>query len=218
MEAHSDAERRLLQALLAAESNERARLADALHDDTIGALTAASFAVQRVARQTGLPDLDVASQLLSEAIERTRRLMFDLSPTLLREFGLAAAIESLCCQASSWAGFNVELDVTHERFCEPVEALVYRTVREAVLNAKRHSGAARLRVAVSAAGDAGVVRGMVEDDGVGFDPVAVRERADAPLHLGLLGLSERLEVLRGWLVIDTAPGCGTRVRFGLPLV
>jgi signal transduction histidine kinase len=217
MDVHSDAERRLLEALLAAESTERARLAAALHDDTIGALTAALFALQRAARKAGGADLEVASELLSEAIERTRRVMFDLSPSLLREYGLAAAIESLCCQTSASASFAVELHVTEERFCASVEELVYRTVREAVTNANRHSGAARLHVSVDVARDAGVVRGVVEDDGVGFDPVAIRERADAPLHLGLLGLRDRLEVLGGWLVVDAAPGSGTRVRFGLPL-
>jgi two-component system, NarL family, sensor kinase len=215
MNGHTDGERRLLNALLAAEAAERARLADALHDDTIGALTAASFAVARASRQTDLPDLEAASQLLSEAIDRARRLMFDLSPTLLREFGLGAAIESLCRQASMRAGFKVETSVTDERFCEPVEELVYRTVREAVLNAKRHSGAEHLRVAV--ARDGNTICGEVEDDGSGFDPRQMRDRAEAPLHLGLLSLGHRLEVLRGWLAVDTAPGSGTRVRFALPL-
>jgi signal transduction histidine kinase len=209
MDVHSEGERRLLHTLLAAEARERARLADALHDDTIGALTAASFAVWRVAQQTDLPDLDLASQLLSDAIDGARRLMFDLSPMLLREFGLVAAIESLCLQASARGRFELELDLTEERFRPAVEELVYRTVREAVLNARQHSGGKRLRVGVARDGDE--VRGVVEDDGVGFDPAAARSEP------GLRALAARLAVVRGWLAIETAPGSGTRVRFGLPL-
>ena len=167
MDAQTHREQQLLDALLAAEATERARIADALHDDTIGAMTAAAFAVDRAARQVHAPDLSLASQLLSQAIDRARRLMFDLSPTLLRQFGLAAAIESQCHQASLCAGFEVELEVTSERFAAPVEELVYRTVREAVLNAKRHSGARRLRVAVAG------VRGR----GAGDRVAATRGRA-----------------------------------------
>ena len=61
-----------------------------------------------------------------------------------------------------------------------------------------------------------MVRGIVEDDGEGFDRVAVRKRADAPLHLGLIGLGERLRMSGGWLVVDSAPGSGTRVCFQVP--
>jgi len=103
-------------AILAAESAERGRLADALHDDTVQVLTAALYAVDRARRDSPQPQLADASAAISEAIDRTRHMMLDLSPTLLGHHGLGAAVQSLCHQSAKQAGLDVSLSVTDQRF------------------------------------------------------------------------------------------------------
>ena len=91
---------------------------------------------------------------------------------------------------------------------------MYRTVREAVINCARHSRAKHVRVDVSGHGDR--IDGSITDDGVGFDPKAVRRRDGAELHLGLPALAERLRLVNGWLKIESRPGYGTVVTFSVP--
>ncbi|HET7428577.1 MAG TPA: PAS domain S-box protein [Gaiellales bacterium] len=202
-------------AILAAESAERGRLADALHDDTVQVLTAALYAVDRARRDSPLPQLMDASAAISEAIDRTRHMMLDLSPTLLGHHGLGAAVQSLCHQSAKRAGLEVSVSVTDQRFPDFVEQLAYRTTREAVINAERHSKATELAVRVEQRDE--LLLGEVQDNGVGFDPTAVVQRFDAHLHLGLTRTAERLQAVRGDLDIDSRPGAGTRVRFRLPV-
>jgi len=204
----------LIGAILAAESTERARLAEALHDDTIQVMTAAMLAVEQANRCHPSAALTQAGTSLSLAIERARRLMFELCPTLLDEHGLARAVDSLCHQAALDAGFEVSVDISSRRFPTNVEELVYRTVREAVINARRHSQAKHLQVTVADRGDR--VVGSVSDDGIGFDPLAVRSQPGAELHLGLPALAQRLRLVKGELRIESRPQAGTTIHFSVP--
>jgi PAS domain S-box-containing protein len=204
----------LIAAILAAENAERTRLAQALHDDTIQVMTAAKMTVDMAAKRLTSAQLAQASEALGLAIQRARLLMFELHPPLQDEHGLAEAIDRLCHRASIDAGFSVSVDVCAERLPTSVEELVFRTVREAVINARRHSQASHLQVTVARQG--GWIEGRVSDDGVGFDPVAVRGRRDSELHLGLTALADRLRLVEGSLTVESRPSQGTTIRFYLP--
>jgi PAS domain S-box-containing protein len=205
----------LMDAVLEAEIDERARLAEALHDDTVQALTATLFQLDS-ALAGALDDRPVrrARDTLSDTLGRVRRLMFELRPRVLDEDGLAAALRLLAAEAAADAGFTVEVSAPDGRFSRAVEELVYRTVREAVLNSVRHSGAGTVRITVVE--QPGELHGTVADDGVGFDLVSVGSRSDANLHIGLAAMAERVRLARGELEVASAPGAGTTIRFTIP--
>ena len=230
--AHRDAEealakseersRRVLSLILRAEEDERARIAGELHDDTVQVLTAALLALDRAGgslrragheREAG--DISAARATLLQATERARRLMFELRPQLLDVHGLEAAVRALLEQAGSEAGFETSLSASVGRYPEGVEAMAYRTIREAVANARRHSRAHTLTVEL--AEHDGQIRGSVCDDGVGFDPTEARDRPDAYLHQGLTAVAERLRLAGGQFEIEAVRGGGTRITFAVPI-
>jgi len=201
----------LLNELLTAEEAERARIAEALHDDTIQALTASLYTLDRLAvsEQPGARIAETRG-MLAEATDRARRLMFELRPPLLEETGLAAAITDLCDQLADDGGFRASVDAPPRRYPRVIEDICYRTVREAALNTRRHAHASQLRVRIDE--QDGALVGLVEDDGVGFDTSAPIDR----LHLGIYAMSQRVTLADGAVEIDSRPGAGTRVSFRIP--
>jgi PAS domain S-box-containing protein len=206
----------LIDAVLAAETDERARLAEALHDDTVQALTATLFQLDSaLAGPLDSRPLQRARDTLSDTLGRVRRLMFELRPRVLYEDGLAAALQLLAREAAADAGFAAEVSVPDRRFSRAVEELVYRTVREAVLNCVRHSAASTVWITVVE--QPGELHGTVVDDGVGFDLESVGSRSDANLHIGMAAMAERVRLARGDLEVASAPSAGTTVRFTVPM-
>jgi PAS domain S-box-containing protein len=210
-----DDREQLIEAVLAAEFDERARLAEALHDDTIQALTATLIQLDMaIAERPDDTTVIRARETLSNALGRVRGLMFELRPRVLDEAGLPAAVRVLAEDASRDGGFEVAVDVLAGRFARPVEELAYRTVREAVINCARHSRATRVRISIAKA--EGELMGVVQDDGVGFDMERVQSRAGAKLHIGLAAMAERVRLARGTVEVASRPGEGTTVRFSIP--
>ena len=205
---------RLQQAILAAETAERARLAEALHDDTIQVITAALLNLDRMTCDNLDGMRRQTAEALTSALERARRLLFELRPPALDRGGLRAAIGDLGRQAAQEAGWHFEMDVLAARFPRPIEELVFRTAREAILNVRRH---ARASVVCVRAWEAdGMLLCEITDDGDGFDVEAVGERPEAALHLGLAAMGERIRLARGTVDIRSTSGHGTTVRMAVP--
>ena len=109
-----------------------------------------------------------------------------------------------------WESAQVEIAIGRQS--ETIEALCYRTLRELIVNARKHSGATLLRVIGTES--AGRLTFIVEDDGAGFD--ADQEIEEADLHFGLSSVAERLRLAGGDVTIQSRPGRGTRARVTLP--
>jgi signal transduction histidine kinase len=200
---------------------ERARIAGALHDDTVQALTAAALKqdglIRRLQRGEAAGAEDAALQvrdMIQGASERTRRLSFDLYPMQLGDRGLGPAIDALGAQAAGNEGPEVVVDAPNARYPAEVERLAYRTIRELLQNARKHAKATR--VVVSVAAETGALRCSVADDGRGFD-AATWDNARQGLHMGLDTTAERVRMAGGEFVIESEPGHGTRVSFSLPI-
>jgi two-component system sensor histidine kinase UhpB len=204
-------------ALLAAAEAERVRVATELHDDTLQTLTAMRITIDRLAAAWQRGDAAAAEQavegarkMVSEAIDRTRRLAFEIVPPLLAEGGVSGALRALPEALGVHA--DVTADVVTTRHASSGELLCYRTVEELLRNARDHAGARRIRVEVHER--SGELAGEVADDGVGFDVTSV---LDDPARLGLVSLAQRLDSIGGRLTIQSSPGTGTRVRFEIPI-
>jgi signal transduction histidine kinase len=142
----------LLGKLISAQEEERQSIANDLHDDTVQVITATLLSLDRVssAIDQGRPDrvasaAAAARGTLSTAVERTRRLMFELRPPLLEANGLADAVRDLASAAEEDGQLEVEVEARVGRHPQPVEALAYRTIREAISNVRKHAHARHLR-------------------------------------------------------------------------
>jgi signal transduction histidine kinase len=217
--AQSVASERQRQRLAAAEA-ERQRWARELHDDTLQSLSALRVGLS-TAKRSGKPEaleqaVATAIDHLEEGITNLRALITDLRPASLDELGAAAAIQALCERVERHGiDVDVSVELAYEqgtmttRHLPEVETALYRIVQEALTNAAKHGQAKR--AVVEAHEENGSVRVSVRDDGRGFDPSAHAE------GFGLLGMSERVELLEGTLEVDSEPGKGTTITAILPI-
>jgi signal transduction histidine kinase len=201
--------RQALAALVRASEEEQARLAVELHDDTVQVLTAVLLQMHRVQRDN--PVISDAATMLEGAIERTRRLMFELRPEVLEREGVGAALARVT-RDGPWS--SAEIDLAIPRQSDTVEALCYRTLRELVINARKHSNANSLRITGREVD--GRLQFTVEDDGDGFEPLEALDREHDDLHIGLRTVVERVRIAGGDVEVRSSPGAGTRVRVTLP--
>jgi signal transduction histidine kinase len=214
--------RQAIERMLRAEEQERRRLAVELHDDTVQVLTACLVALDRLGQTVESAEREriaavvaATRRTLAAATERTRGLMFELRPTSLREEGLGGALRDLAEQARDEAGLALDISVVDERFPYLVEEIAYRTVREAMVNVRKHARATTLEV-VAFLRD-GRLCGRVADNGRGFEVAGALDRSRRLRRMGLDAMRERLELAGGSVDVRSAPGAGTTVSFELPL-
>jgi PAS domain S-box-containing protein len=207
---------RLFARLIAAQEEERLRIASDIHDDTIQAMTATSLRMQQLRRHlTDEAQIDLLSKLeeaVRESIVRLRRLMFDLRPAALDRAGLASALRELLerVQEEGKLAFTLENQLTTEP-AGGVRTALYRIAQEALTNVRKHASASVIKVDLRTVGTGSLVR--IQDDGHGFEV----DGADMkPGHLGLVSMRERAQIAGGWWSIRCPPEGGTVVEFWLP--
>lgn len=212
--------KRTSQRVLRVAEEERTRLAAELHDGPVQRLSALLYKaglarVDAEAGDTGDVDgllVELESGLVVE-IDSLRRLMSQLRPPVLDQLGIARAIGSQgeAFQDASGIACTVHVDpatrLSHDR-----ETVLYRVTQEALANVAKHARAGRVGVWLQA--DNGLVRLRISDDGIGFDPASVTASALGLVkqgHFGLAGMRERVEMVGGRLLVDSAPGQGTTI-------
>jgi signal transduction histidine kinase len=206
--AGADAHERLLESrarIVRTADDERRRLERNLHDGAQQRLVSARLALRMLRKhvpEDQTPMLDAILEELGRAHEELRELARGLHPAALSR-GLTAAIGALATRSP----VPVEYDVADERFAEELEVAVYYVVSEALTNAAKHAEATHVRVSVVVEGATLVLE--VADDG--------RGGATAGAGSGLLGLSDRVEALRGRLRVTSPAGVGTTLRAEFPL-
>jgi len=214
----------LMERLVRAQEQERSRVAADLHDDTIQVMSACVISLDsvRLAMQDGNVEraaagLKQVADLISGAVERTRRMTFELRPAVLWHHGLVTAIEQSLDTLEREIGVKTSLEVTgmEARIDATMETLMFRSITEILSNVRAHAAAASVRVSLARRGD--VLRVTVADDGRGFELEAALARARRTNHLGLESLMERVDAAGGTVEITTAPGAGTVADIALPL-
>jgi two-component system sensor histidine kinase UhpB len=205
--------RRAGSAALAAQEEERARVARDLHDEVNQSLTGLLLRLEaaREAAPAQLePELAETKALANQAMQELLSLARQLRPTALDDLGLAAAVGGQVEQLGRGeieATLNVEGDFSD--LPDDAQLVVYRVAQEALSNAGRHSGAERVEVLLRRREDGGVEL-AVGDDGRGF---AFEE---SQRGLGLGGMRERALLIGGELTIESRPDAGTTVRLTVP--
>jgi PAS domain S-box-containing protein len=210
----------LAEMVLTAEE-ERTRIATELHDDTVQVMTAALLSLDRLSsaisdgdRERMASTVALSRETLGKAVDRTRRLMFELRPPVLEAQGLEPALVDLAETAGAEAGFEVDTAIHVGRYPEAVEALAYRVALEAIVNARKHSRASMLSLRLAERD--GMLVGEVHDDGAGFDVQPALDRRGMRFHMGLDTMIERVRLAGGDVTVESALGRGTTVSFRIP--
>jgi signal transduction histidine kinase len=201
------------------EERERRRIAIELHDQIGQSLALAEIKLTSVRGEvTGATRdaVEAAVGLLEQAIVDQRTLIFELSPPILYDLGLKEALAWLAEDVEKRHGIKIEIvdDGADKPLEDAAKAIVFRAVRELVMNVLKHAQAPAAKVSLRRADDHFHIE--VEDPGVGFDPDAPRDRPTRG-GFGLLSVREQINRLGGTLQIQSAPQQGTVVTVRVPL-
>ncbi|MFA5252447.1 MAG: response regulator [Phycisphaerae bacterium] len=202
------------------EERERRRIASDLHDSIGQILSFASRELKTMQKsspaQLSESLLQVSSQL-DKAVEQARTLSFDLSPSILYDLGFEVAIEDLVDKFSKEKKIRCSFNTcsTPKPLADDVKILLYRAVRELLINAAKHSRAGTAKVSLLRSGDDICV--TVEDDGRGFDASVLKGGMEKVKGFGIFNIRERLNHIGGQFKIESWVDKGTKVTLIAPL-
>ena len=204
----------LARGTISTQEAERKRIASALHDSLAQEISLCLLQLGDGSHGLSRELTVEIRERLVRAIDWLRDLAYELRPAEIDQVGLAEAIRGYCSGLAERTGARIDCSV------ERIEAVpghlainVYRVGQEAIANAIRHAGNARIRLDLREVD--GSIRLRVDDDGVGFDERGQHGSARTR-GLGMIGMRERALILSGSLTVRSEPGRGTRVELRVP--
>ena len=201
------------------EERQRRKLAIDLHDNIGQTLALAQIrlkAAQSTVEGPAAKDLGEGIKLINVALTDTRELTFELSPPVLYDLGLPAAVAWLGEQLENQHHLhvNVEADQPFEKLEDETAGLLFRAVREMLTNVVKH---AKVREAsVSLHREGGRLTVVISDQGAGFDPARLKSY-EAAKGFGLFSVREQILRLGGTFEATSSPGRGTTITLQIPL-
>jgi PAS domain S-box-containing protein len=205
-----------------AEEKERRRIAVDLHDDLGQTLAMTRIKLSALKSENLAPHvmehLLEMEKYVTHAIRSSRSLTYELSPPVLYEFGLVAAVNWKLEQISNEHKIATNLEVTHElpKLREDLLILLFRAVGELLNNIVKHARAKKISVVFNM--DGKCLNILVSDDGRGFGDTKLGKQEGEASGIGLFSLRERLEYFDGTLTIDTDVKKGSKVYITLPVI
>jgi PAS domain S-box-containing protein len=213
--------RALANELTLAEERERRRIARLIHDQLqqmlVAALLNSGMLKQKLSENMPTHELDHIERILKESIQATRSLTSELSPAVLHQCGLAAALKWLRPWCKEKYGLDVAVEA--EEGIDPdldISVTLFLCVRELLFNTVKYSGVKSAALRMWRAPEDGMIRIEVSDQGAGFDVGVVRAREGTTGGFGLFNIRERLELLGGGLETKSTPGAGSRFTLWVP--
>lgn len=213
--------RLLSSSLMTAQETERKNISRELHDELGHALTIMKLRLKSVSRvcQGNAGSKDECEDIMNyidQTIDSVRRLSRDLSPAILEDLGLTAAIRWLVDNFNRNFDGTIALDMEDidSLFPEEASIMIYRVLQEAITNLGKHADARDASVIVRKVN--GAVAFSIEDNGRGFNPSRFSGADSVGKGLGLAIMEERVRMLMGILTIQSKEGRGTRISFTIP--
>ena len=207
--------------LLRVQEDERKRISRELHDETGQALMVIrlylgmleSTAAGRGSRSQKNKIRETV-EVVDRTIEGIRRIIGRLSPLVLKELGLVAAIRKEAKDLAKNTGIRARVMVAEDvnRLDPEVEMVIYRVVQETLHNVAKHSHAKSANIILNY--DEKTLRLLVEDDGVGFSAKSSNSRGNS---FGLAGIKERVHSIGGEVRVTSSKDRGTRIEVAVPL-
>lgn len=201
--------------LIAAQEEERSRLARELHDDLTQRLAAVAIEAGNAAR---LPDsgrtasLERIKEQMAQLSQDVHGLSRRLHPNTLDDLGLVAAVESECRVFFERGGAPVDFHCSGDfsSLSKPAQLTLFRIVQESLRNIRKHAEATEVSIRLERGPVA--VKLEIADNGIGFH----RHQPGWRAGVGLASMEERARLLDGSLHLHSAPGQGTRILVSLP--
>jgi two-component system sensor histidine kinase UhpB len=198
---------------LAAQEDERLRIAREMHDQIGQTLTALTIQAERAAESDEPVDratLDHLARTALESLDDVRRIGRELRPEALDDLGLGNALIALCRRTATQGGVRVTHGLSHELapLRPEVELVIYRVAQEALTNALRHAQASHVHVSLRQRDDD--IELTVTDDGAGLPDSIPEDTA------GVSGMRERALLIGGRLALQSEPTQGTAVELSIP--
>jgi len=211
-----EAERKVfISKILDSQENERLRIAQELHDDTIQTLLVIANRAQSLVNCCSA-DMGEAKLIAGwirdttlETVDGLRRISLDLRPSILSDLGLVPALRWLVDRINTESGINTRIfESGKERKLTPeAEITIFRITQEALNNIKRHSRATEATVTLEFTPEH--LKIAIEDNGQGFRPPRKFDRLASKGKLGLIGMQQRIDFLGGTFKINSKRGEGT---------
>jgi PAS domain S-box-containing protein len=210
--------------LLAAQEEERKRIAGELHDSLGSSLAAIKVGFENIREQAARGEIDgllleSSISLTRLAIEEVRKIIMDLRPSVLDDLGLVATISWFCGQFGRThpsIRIDREILVTEEKIPDPLKIVIFRLLQEAFHNLAKHSGADAVKLSLDVKKKMLELR--IEDNGEGFDVPSALSRESGNKGLGLTSMKERTEMSGGVFSIESIGGKGTIIYASWPMV
>lgn len=205
--------------LLQAQEEERKRIARELHDGLNQQLAMLTVELELLARQ--VPEATALVESLLNLRQRAeglsddlRNITHQLHPAVLEHLGLISALLSYCAEFSQHEGIHIWFTVEQDLGLVPPDVAIslYRITQEALRNVAKHSGAKEAWVKITR--DQTGIQLSIVDNGVGFCRDAVQEK----VGLGLVSIQERVQIVKGQLIIRSSPNEGTRIEIRVPIL
>jgi len=218
---YQDMLKRLSSDLILAEEAQRRHLAIALHDHLGQILAMAKIKMDgvlgNIQDETLKSKLQAIHEDISNAVKQTRSLTYELSPPVLHELGLIAAIEWRLEKFSEETKIRTAINknVDHVDLRNEQSVILFRSVDEVLKNIVKHAEASAVNILVLASKYALTVE--IEDNGKGFDTVILAPQLRKSGSFGLFSIKERIEYLGGVLEILSKTGRGTIVTLNVPV-
>lgn len=207
--------------IIQAQEEERKRLSREIHDgpaQMMANVLVRSDLIERTYREKGvekaLAEITDLKVMVRNALSEVRRIIYDLRPMALDDLGLIPTLKKYLTTIEEYnKGCEIHFQSMGEsrRILSNYEVAIFRLVQESVTNAMKHGACKQIWVKVEWRND--VVNILVKDNGTGFDPKLVQDSS-----FGLLGMRERIDLLKGEMIVKSTPGNGTTMMFRIPLI
>lgn len=209
--------------LLAAQEQERKRIARELHDGIGSSLSTIKFSLEATLRRMrqgsqSYESLQNVIVLTQHAIDESRRIMTDLRPPILDDFGILTTMDWFCAQfrkAYKHLRVDKEIEVVEEDIPEALKIVIFRVLQEALHNTAKYSQASRVKIGLRKT--PGTLELKIGDNGIGFDRTSASRHSDSSSGLGLPSMKERTELSGGTFSIESTEGAGTKLCATWPL-
>ena len=208
--------------LLLSQEEERRKISRELHDEAGQLLSTLKINLDMIGKQLpqGLESLQQlvtkSTQLVDQSSLEIKRICTNLLPSVLESLGLEAALASYIDGFTQSHGIDAEFNSCQikERLPFEIERVIYRVVQESLNNVAKHAGASRLTVNLIDTPSS--IIATIDDNGVGFDLKKTLSSQEVNRGLGLLGIKERVALVKGKVSIKSEMGSGTLIRLEIP--
>ncbi len=210
-------EKKILDAIIRTEEKEREKFAKNLHDDLGPLLSSIKMyvntidSIQEIEKQKFI--IDQLNEIVKEAIQSTKEISNDLSPHILKNYGLYASIESFARNVEEHIVIKFQSNIADNRFSDEIETSLYRIIKELINNTIKHAGAAEIQLRIVLEGKN--LRLNFKDNGVGFDYVNFDQKVT--LGMGISNIISRVRSLKGRYSYLSEPGKGMSFELNIPV-